>query len=79
MKSERGLYICDGCDTPVDEARLYHIRPRADLADRLPSNTRVETVTLAFCPKCQKDKAKMRTVAMAAGKELNEWLTNALK
>lgn len=69
-----GIYICDGCDEPVNLARLILLRPNAEKAAKFRNPEKLRGVLVAFCKHCNKKEEVVSKTCMAIAQHYNRWV-----
>ena len=69
-----GLYICDGCDAPVESARLILLLPNAMAAANFKDQSNIRGVVAAFCKTCNTNEEVVAKVTQAMATQYNEWV-----
>lgn len=74
-----GIYICDGCDNPVNVARLILLQPNPERVAQFRDKSKLRTVIVAFCPKCNQNKEIVARIVRDLATRYNAWVVSQIQ
>lgn len=82
MKDPRfsvGIYICDGCETPINVARLVLLQPNSEKASQFKDPSKLRGVIVAFCKHCNAKEEIVARTLKAVVAHYNKWVPKQLR